>query len=1111
MIKKSIGAKMQKLCDIMRADAKKSIAILLVVSLFILSIPIAAIPSVSADSLVSGSDAVIEEKAETKSTTASSSDVASSTDIAVTNPAFSASKTVDGVRIAVSAPAGVFPAGVELSVAKVSTAVQDKVDDLIGEADSSFTFDIKILLDGVEIQPNTAHGSVEVNFSLDVPEAADVEVYHIDDGITVAETLNPTVNSDSVTVETGSFSVFVVKFEFKSYYGTYTYSMDGADTITLSELAYLIRLDPIYNEFFYTDGLHEICLDRVTNIVSSDPTKLSLTPIDGGDWEIKVVSPYTETDVTITIDYSYMNGSYEMTGTRTIKVLCPDISLPASGTAGGAEWEIDENGAMRIYKGDGDGILESYAWDDYRDLITSVVVSEGVSAPEYAGNLFAGLRNCKTMDLRGLDVSNATNMSCMFEGCESMENYDITGWDTSKVTNMYGMFRKARFADFDLASLDTSNVTGMNAMFRLSKDESLDLSGVDVSKVEDVQCMFMYSSAETINFDGWDTRNFIHMTQMFEGANIKTIDLSSFELKNAEHMVNFLHDCDNLVSFDSSTWTKFKPQKENFWFTDLLSECDRLEYADLSGFGGYAITSESAAYMFGNCVSLKKVNLNGAFNLTNAQEYKVNSWFWNCISLEELDLSSLGTISTSSLSSMLINCQSLKKLVVPNAPVWYDYTIRNGISLDTIVIGGGMVFEDDITLENVRENCFPTYADSTSTDDYLTGERVPHSINKNGAGANAFFTEMNGNDMTVYYLPKEGETTQKVTIEKDGVTTVVDLIENPEFYVIEDVTPDTIITIKFGPRVDITFKDSTDESVIDTVNIAVGDEIIAPEAPTHEGVEFLRWATEKNGETEADLSAAKEDMTVWAVYGVPFKPTVTVTSTGLGTATPDGETVVEKGDDLDITITPENAARVTFEVTVNGTKVDNSTLTASGSAKILSLTDIQEDTAVNVVFTAEPITGAPSVEFEKASKTFDIDETIKFKAIGFWADNTTDFIKGDERYVPVEWHHADPSGDWAGKTAPTDDYSASFSRDKAGKYTLKVEFQKYVYNGSAWAEDEIVTVEADYVVKSASGGSSDTPKTGDSIIGIALASNLMLVAAKAAEVLYKKKNEGEEA
>ncbi len=817
------------------------------------------------------------------------------------------------------------------------------------------------------------------------------------------------------------------------------------------------------------------------------------------------------------------------------------------GTSGGANWEIDDAGCLRIFKADGDGIMDGCWWSSHRDIIKSVVVEDGVSAGTSTGSLFYGLSNCTTMDLRGLDVSNVDYMGAMFQNCSSMEHYDITGWNTEKLTNTNWMFGGAKVADFPFEKLDTSDVWCYDNMFREAKDKSLDLSKLDTSGATLMQCVFYDCEAEYIDFSGWDTSNVTNFTQFFQQAHIKEVDLSSFDVSNVEQMINFMEDCDNLISFDTSGWNWDLSKNERF--DNFLYSCDRLESADLSGFKNVG-TAANISMFFSTCGKLKSVKLGDGFVFDGSVNTAYYAFFEACVSLEEIDISSWGTNINGNgrCNDLFEDCVSLKKIVAPNVSKWFNYC-SNLSSVDTYVIGGKTVFDSQFTKDNVTDGNIPFgYRENIywNNTDYVNDCSNP--VTATGGPVNAFFTEIIDGDMYVYYLPKDGETTQKVTVEKDGVTTVVDLLEHPEYYVIEDVTDDTIITIKFGPTATVTFMDSTDDAELGKVLVPKGDAAPAPETPVHEGVEFLYWATEKNGETEADLTAVNEDMTVWAVYGIPsvevtFKDStddstidtvsvekgedvtapaapahdglrfvrwatekngdivadltavtedmtvwavyaeiakfaVNVTSTGEGTAVPAGTTIVEEGEDVNVTITPKND-RISFTVTVNGKEVKSSELTADGDSSVLALTDIREDKDVVVTFTGTAITGAPSVVFEKSSKTFEVKENIKFKAIGFWADSkTSDFINGDERYVPLKWHHAEPSGDFGGKTAPTDTYSGSFKQTKAGTYTLKVEFQKYTYKDGAWAKGDVVTVSTEYKVTAPSGG-TEVPDTGD--------------------------------
>ena len=109
-------------------------------------------------------------------------------------PAFSESKSIDGVRITVEADEGVFPEGATLSVEKVTLAQEKQAEEAVEsernedkQVAASYTYDIKALdKDGNEIQPADENGEdksspVRVSFRLEEVADSNLEtnVYHI--------------------------------------------------------------------------------------------------------------------------------------------------------------------------------------------------------------------------------------------------------------------------------------------------------------------------------------------------------------------------------------------------------------------------------------------------------------------------------------------------------------------------------------------------------------------------------------------------------------------------------------------------------------------------------------------------------------------------------------------------------------------------------------------------------------------------------------------------------------------------------------------------------------------------------------------------------------------
>ena len=98
------------------------------------------------------------------------------------SPAFSSEKTVDGVKVKVTADANVFPEGTTMEVKKVSlTSSEKKLISLKQDSKQStikqYSFDITMKnKDGEEIEPDTSKGKVKVSFENDYVKRLEPEI-----------------------------------------------------------------------------------------------------------------------------------------------------------------------------------------------------------------------------------------------------------------------------------------------------------------------------------------------------------------------------------------------------------------------------------------------------------------------------------------------------------------------------------------------------------------------------------------------------------------------------------------------------------------------------------------------------------------------------------------------------------------------------------------------------------------------------------------------------------------------------------------------------------------------------------------------------------------------
>ena len=250
---------------------------------------------------------------------------------------------------------------------------------------------------------------------------------------------------------------------------------------------------------------------------------------------------------------------------------------------------------------DEEGELTAYV--ERKDIITITVAEGTVYLPENIEQygyrqIFEGLTNAVSIDLRGFDTSRITNMSRMFGNCKNLEALDLSSFDTSHVTNMHGMFVNcASLKNLNLGNLNTEKVTDMSHMFFGCMDlTSLDLSRFDTAGVKDMSNMFNWCRSLT------------------------SLDLSNFDTSCVTNMKSMFYECPGLQNLNLSSFNTSKVISTEYMFYG----CCELTKLDLSSFDMSHIMN--MCHMFAECQKLEKIIMNAVVD-GNAD---INQIFWRC-------------------------------------------------------------------------------------------------------------------------------------------------------------------------------------------------------------------------------------------------------------------------------------------------------------------------------------------------------------------------------------------------------------------------------------------------------------------------------------------------
>ena len=329
------------------------------------------------------------------------------------------------------------------------------------------------------------------------------------------------------------------------------------------------------------------------------------------------------------------------------------------------------------------GITDEMTLDAIASNITSIPTADNNAKFDFTGSESKSsgslLSYLTTVDLSNFDTSNYTNMNALFKGLTSIKSLDVSNLDTSNVTDMGGMFIDcSSLLNIDLSNNNLNKVKTFNDMFSGCKSlESLKLGAIE-NDVTSVSYMFQncwkIKSIDLSNFRNKTTSQ-ISVYNMFDGCNsVESIDISGMDFSKTYGtyyfygMCKMFGDCKKLKSIIFPSHISF--DNSNISMKTMFYNCYSLENLDLRCFDTSKVTTMEETFL--GCEALKELNVS-SFNTTNV--LKINRMFEDCRSLTTLDLSNWNTSNVTDMSSMFSNCSKLSDLILGN-----DWASNSSIS-----------------------------------------------------------------------------------------------------------------------------------------------------------------------------------------------------------------------------------------------------------------------------------------------------------------------------------------------------------------------------------------------------------------------------------------------
>ena len=323
--------------------------------------------------------------------------------------------------------------------------------------------------------------------------------------------------------------------------------------------------------------------------------------------------------------------------------------------------------------------------------------------------MFFDCGKLKSVDLSFVSLINAQKLSFMFFNCSSLLDikFPIEEKSTKIEDFQYMFFSCQSLISIDLSNFSFGNAKNLNSMFFfcsnlenliLPKNEIatnvedisfmfsacnklriIDLSGISLRNIYDMSYIFSYcTNLENIIFANDEPINKIEeISYAFSNCyNLKSIDLSKFNLNLVTSFEYLFYSC-------SSLETIVLPEQkinnvESFFHT--FDNCTKLKSIDLKKIS--FLNAKDIGFMFANCLELLEIIFDHNEKVENINN--MNGTFANCTSITSIDIGHIYINNDAILDSLFFNCHSLKEINISNIDTTKSSSTNNFLNNENL-------------------------------------------------------------------------------------------------------------------------------------------------------------------------------------------------------------------------------------------------------------------------------------------------------------------------------------------------------------------------------------------------------------------------------------------
>ena len=298
--------------------------------------------------------------------------------------------------------------------------------------------------------------------------------------------------------------------------------------------------------------------------------------------------------------------------------------------------------------------------------------------------MFANLRTITYANIIQNFKSQDMDTSYMFYNCKNLRTFSYEGYNSDNIN-------------------DNKNFNATKMFYNCISLTSFSFNRY--KQINNINLSYMFYKCENLNYAYFSSTMVVNdMREMFYNCNsLYSINFTNFQSDISINTSYLFYNCKNLTIFDNTNTKQIKTNNMKYMFYN----CSELIDVNLDNLKFATNTNISMSYAFYNCKNLISIRFNNEGTYIYISD--IENMFYNCSSIQEINLPVFITIGNINMTRMFYNCNNASQITFRYYSKFYPNdlhaTFYNCKSLSSLDIYYKFITDKTIDISYLFYNC----------------------------------------------------------------------------------------------------------------------------------------------------------------------------------------------------------------------------------------------------------------------------------------------------------------------------------------------------------------------------------------------------------------------